>query len=348
MISIQTSQCFMSAPVLSDDDGVWDNTAPLPNSTTAQSVAFFQDDLHGVQLRASLPAVRSDEWTADLNPLAHLWPSASSESLSAEAIQEVSSKENSGLGGIEGSPTSFIYQDTNGPDRTHNMLRDIIQEAEARPEAGTTLFSLSESGPVFQLSQHSYIQDLDGRGHNSESFGFQGGLKTWKQYVIDEPESNQAHLNIDIPETLHSPSTPCGTGYMNEALLVPGGDLVAYHKHSNISVPAHEDSHQVSLVRQVTDFPGSEKHFEAVEDKMTRNTETLTYSSQYQCWDHGCNGREFSRKGNFVRHQREKLKKDRIPCPHCSQTFKLKRSLPDHIRRFHAHMVNCSQLSSTS
>ncbi|KAG4276901.1 hypothetical protein FPRO04_14215 [Fusarium proliferatum] len=337
MTSIQPSQGFMPAPVLSDDDGVRDYTVPLPNSTTAQSVAFLQDDLHGVQLRASLPAVRSDEWTAALNPLAHLWPSTSSEPLVAESIQEVSSRENSGLGGIEGLPTSFIYQDTNGPGRTHNMLLDIIQETEARPEAGKTLFSVSKSHPILQLSHHPYIQGLDGRGHSSESLGFQGGA-----------ESKQAHLNIGIPETLHIPSTPCGIGYTNEAQLVPGGDLVAYRKHSNISEPVHEDSHQVSLVHQATYSPGNEKHVEFTEDKMTRNTETLAYNSQTQCWDHGCNGRQFANRRNLVRHQREKFRMDPIRCPYCSKIMMRKRSLPGHIRRAHSGMGNRSQFSSTT
>ncbi|RBA14417.1 hypothetical protein FPRO05_03209 [Fusarium proliferatum] len=332
MIPIQPSQCFISAPVLPNDDVVWDNTAPFPNSSPAQPVAFCQDDFYDVQLGSSIPTLRSDEWEAYLNSLAHLRPSASSGSLPANALQEVSSKENSGLGVIGGSPISFIYRGTKGPGRTHNMLQDIIQEAEARPEAGTTLFNGSESNPVLQLSHHSHIQGL-----NSESLGFQG-----------RHESNQEHLDIGVPETLHSLSTTCRIGYMNETLLAPGDDLVAHHKHSNIAEPTHEDSHQVSLVQHVTDSPGSENHVEAVEDKTSRNTETLAYNSQNQCWDHGCNGRQFSNKGNLVRHQREKLEKDPICCPHCYKTMSRKRSLPGHIRRKHPHMGIRSQFSSTT
>lgn len=41
-----------------------------------------------------------------------------------------------------------------------------------------------------------------------------------------------------------------------------------------------------------------------------------------QCWDHGCNGRQFSTFSNLLRHQREKsgtAAKSR--CPHCNTEF---------------------------
>ena len=41
-----------------------------------------------------------------------------------------------------------------------------------------------------------------------------------------------------------------------------------------------------------------------------------------QCWDHGCNGREFSSKSNFVRHKKEKEgEAANAACPLCGGVF---------------------------
>ncbi|KMU72801.1 hypothetical protein CISG_03235 [Coccidioides immitis RMSCC 3703] len=41
-----------------------------------------------------------------------------------------------------------------------------------------------------------------------------------------------------------------------------------------------------------------------------------------QCWDHGCNGREFSTFSNLLRHQREKAGlAAKSECPYCGAVF---------------------------
>ncbi|KAH6872064.1 hypothetical protein B0T10DRAFT_416680 [Thelonectria olida] len=40
-----------------------------------------------------------------------------------------------------------------------------------------------------------------------------------------------------------------------------------------------------------------------------------------QCWDHGCNGREFSTRSNFLRHCRDRSKKPKMPGPDCDTKF---------------------------
>ncbi|KAK8011757.1 hypothetical protein PG989_000017 [Apiospora arundinis] len=40
-----------------------------------------------------------------------------------------------------------------------------------------------------------------------------------------------------------------------------------------------------------------------------------------QCWEHGCNGRQFSTFGNLPRHQREKSGQAKAVCPNCGTEF---------------------------
>ncbi|PGG99116.1 hypothetical protein AJ79_08680 [Helicocarpus griseus UAMH5409] len=51
-----------------------------------------------------------------------------------------------------------------------------------------------------------------------------------------------------------------------------------------------------------------------------------------QCWDHGCNGREFSSFGNLVRHQRERAG-TKSECPRCGKVFTRTTSRDRHLAK---------------
>ena len=53
-----------------------------------------------------------------------------------------------------------------------------------------------------------------------------------------------------------------------------------------------------------------------------------------RCWEHDCNGREFSTWSNLARHRREKSKDHvRSRCPLCGMSFSRKVVLVNHVRR---------------
>jgi len=53
-----------------------------------------------------------------------------------------------------------------------------------------------------------------------------------------------------------------------------------------------------------------------------------------RCWEHDCNGREFSTWSNLARHRREKSKDHiRSRCPLCGISFSRKVVLVNHVRR---------------
>lgn len=62
-------------------------------------------------------------------------------------------------------------------------------------------------------------------------------------------------------------------------------------------------------------------------------TSTYTHRrSKPQCWDHGCNGREFSTFSNLLRHQREKEKKaTKHYCPRCGAEFTRSTARTNHL-----------------
>lgn len=52
------------------------------------------------------------------------------------------------------------------------------------------------------------------------------------------------------------------------------------------------------------------------------DVDVATSRQKPQCWDHGCNGRQFSTFSNLLRHQREKSgTATKARCPHCGTEF---------------------------
>ena len=53
-----------------------------------------------------------------------------------------------------------------------------------------------------------------------------------------------------------------------------------------------------------------------------------------QCWDHGCNGRQFSAFSNLLRHQREKSgRATKSNCPNCGAEFTRTTARNGHLMR---------------
>ncbi len=52
-----------------------------------------------------------------------------------------------------------------------------------------------------------------------------------------------------------------------------------------------------------------------------------------QCWEHGCNGRQFSTFSNLLRHQREKSgKANKSTCPRCGAEFTRTTAMNGHLQ----------------
>lgn len=67
------------------------------------------------------------------------------------------------------------------------------------------------------------------------------------------------------------------------------------------------------LSTTMPDFLGNSSHEEQ---------SMMDHSGKHRCWDHGCNGREFSSKSNFVRHVKERSgASTKGVCPLCGAIF---------------------------
>ena len=83
------------------------------------------------------------------------------------------------------------------------------------------------------------------------------------------------------------------------------------------------DQYQLSESGGLLNFPGSL-------DEIT----SLKMDVKPRCWNHGCNGREFSSKSNFVRHKKEKEgEAAKVICPLCGGIFSRNSARDTHIAK---------------
>lgn len=59
-----------------------------------------------------------------------------------------------------------------------------------------------------------------------------------------------------------------------------------------------------------------------------------------RCWDHGCNGREFSSRSNLVRHKKEKEgEAAKVVCPLCGAVFSRSSARDTHLTKHSCNRI---------
>ena len=102
-----------------------------------------------------------------------------------------------------------------------------------------------------------------------------------------------------LTRSASQPTLELPTVHPQDALFLPN------------SVPSNSQPFP-SLVSNTQSFP---PHATALESS-PESFRVISQKSRPQCFDHGCNGRQFSTFSNLLRHQREKS-----VCPHCGTEF---------------------------
>ncbi|KAI9039801.1 uncharacterized protein KD926_009018 [Aspergillus affinis] len=77
-----------------------------------------------------------------------------------------------------------------------------------------------------------------------------------------------------------------------------------------------------SLINPGTVYSSTESTPPAGSSDPEQQVRVISFRPKPQCWDHGCNGREFSTFSNLLRHQREKSGVvAKAECPSCGAVF---------------------------
>ncbi|ETI28010.1 hypothetical protein G647_00459 [Cladophialophora carrionii CBS 160.54] len=149
------------------------------------------------------------------------------------------------------------------------------------------------------------------------SFPHQGGY--FGSPVPPQSTQQDSSHEFSLP---HNDSEPHGyypvgrtTSHASAMSLPPPDSPNALYMHGQ---PQHSQQPLPSIGMTMQPFPPVPLTLESSPAEI----EIMPSRPKPQCWDHGCNGRQFSTFSNLLRHQREKSGSAvKAICPHCGTEF---------------------------
>jgi hypothetical protein len=115
--------------------------------------------------------------------------------------------------------------------------------------------------------------------------------------------------------------------YRSQHMYVPGNLEAVTEDSANRSIPLGPALNHITSIRD-TQRAGGQIQYQHRYPPMSTSpvsmdrVRVVNSRPKPQCWEHGCDGREFSTFSNLLRHQREKAGLSAKPeCPHCGTVF---------------------------
>ncbi|KAJ5773282.1 hypothetical protein N7457_008178, partial [Penicillium paradoxum] len=261
--------------------------------------------------------------------------------------QEIGSEDPRGLG-ISPYPMSVVSNTYFAGPMQHNPHRmKLIQ-----PWFKKRLLTLSEyawanrpyqplqppaghMSPPFPSSHPTYPPPGYPMGYPSHSSGSQHGYQQQEPQLpasyLATPGNASRHSqprSPPLPRSYH-PHPVSGTPPLPEQPLMtsPPSYMMnqpAYYFPETSAIPSQ--SHPTSLSSQPPSMIAHDPTYSSPESAAAtdpdRPMRVVSSRPRPQCWDHGCNGREFSTFSNLLRHQREKSGVvAKAECPVCGAVF---------------------------
>ncbi|KAG6081767.1 hypothetical protein E4U30_002992 [Claviceps sp. LM220 group G6] len=156
-------------------------------------------------------------------------------------------------------------------------------------------------GQAYMPSYNPSMQDVSQNSHMFTSAPFQHSIPSSYSMPMDYPTLYSGPTDYRYAEPSHAPHSSYSSHNPGRNLPLPishDGNLVYAPVPSGATVGSTGSSQEGSHVRVVQSRP------------------------KPRCWDHGCNGRQFSTFSNLLRHQREKSgQATKATCPNCGAEF---------------------------
>ncbi|EAU33743.1 conserved hypothetical protein [Aspergillus terreus NIH2624] len=139
--------------------------------------------------------------------------------------------------------------------------------------------------------------------------------------LLDTAHSHQgltAFIHRARPQRHIIPRSPAAPSYMMnqpEYYLAQGSSVSSNPSSLTVSPPPQPLMTPSTVYSSPDSAPASS-------DADQQQVRVISFRPKPQCWDHGCNGREFSTFSNLLRHQREKSGVvAKAECPSCGAVF---------------------------
>ncbi|KAG5289325.1 hypothetical protein I7I48_08627 [Histoplasma ohiense] len=191
------------------------------------------------------------------------------------------------------------------PPSRHHYSLEQPQSSSARQQKDRISITLSEHDPQDQVSRPNIARDeYIQHGYTSHS-------------SAELYSTSSTNLPSLMPDYMNQPA-PNVTGHTYLATSSLYEPLHPYQSPQQYSFPPTSDTGVAATPALADGFSTPYSVSPAPEDQVR----IVNSRPKPQCWDHGCNGREFSTFSNLLRHQREKAgTATKSECPHCGTVF---------------------------
>jgi hypothetical protein len=161
---------------------------------------------------------------------------------------------------------------------------------------------------MYNVTTYSMSPPVGSFSHQNGYFGTSAGSSTGRQDTDFSIPQNEGDLQSFYPVGR--------TSSHGSAMSYPPNESPnALYMHGQ---PPHGQQPLPSIGMAMQPFPPVPLTLESTPAEI----EIMPSRPKPQCWDHGCNGRQFSTFSNLLRHQREKSGSAvKAVCPHCGTEF---------------------------
>ncbi|KAJ5835626.1 hypothetical protein N7447_001652 [Penicillium robsamsonii] len=190
----------------------------------------------------------------------------------------------------------------------------------------------AQMNPPFPSSQPSYPSSSYPMGYHSQTnapmHGYQQQEHQLPASYLAAPGNPPRHSQAQSPPIARHfhPRSASGTPPQPGQPLMtsPSAYMInqpSYYFPDTSSIPSHPASNSSQPPSMAPEPSYSSPELAAAADS-DHPVRVLSLRPRPQCWDHGCNGREFSTFSNLLRHQREKSGVvAKAECPICGAVF---------------------------
>lgn len=207
-------------------------------------------------------------------------------------------------------------------DRTpirHNRTDMSRHRSTSRPEV-LMAYAQEQARQVHQdASRNLYMPSIDATA------------TPYQPHPYNFPPSTSPYMHQQAyfdPTSAHAPYVqvpPQPSPAMAPSIYAPGRNEVQLPQVPANSLLSNETLYNQARAPQLPAMAPVPSNFPPIPQPLesTPNEVDVVGSRQKpQCWDHGCNGRQFSTFSNLLRHQREKSgHAQKARCPHCGTEF---------------------------
>lgn len=207
-------------------------------------------------------------------------------------------------------------------DRTpirHNRPDMSRHRSTSRPEILMAYAHEQARQVQSDISRNLYVPSIDSAGtpYQSHQYGFTSATSP---YVHQQPYSDSANAHPGYAHMSAQQSSTNATSMFTQSRTdaqLP--QISATSLNPTETVYSQQRTPQIPQIPAVpSNFPPFPQPLESAQNE----ADVAGNRQKPQCWDHGCNGRQFSTFSNLLRHQREKSgTATKARCPHCGIEF---------------------------